>query len=515
MKGKIKVLSLILAVAMTGSMFAACSNDNGSSGTSSTSSTTSTSSGTTSNEPTGEVTEISWYAWGDRPNQYEAVEAALNEKSIADIGVKVNFKWTTGNDENLRTALGSGDSDIDIAFACAWFADYVGSAQKNFFLDLTDLLPTAAPTLWAELPETMWNGVKVNGKIYGVPVWKDVAAQQFWLARKDIIEAADAVSLFEQAGRSVDSLTPTLEKIKAWHDADPTNNLYSEGNTAPFNFNKAGLNGHDNMWDVLQADVRVGVKVAEGNTTVQSYYTDEEYIDNLKTLKKWADAGLSNGAVALQIEQEPTLITVGTAQGWDGAQFTAWGGPVKGYDTIIQAKTQPIMTSATIQGGVNVIGAGSKNAETALKYMEYVNTNPEYRTMLTYGIEGTNWKDNGDGTVDILTGQDWAPGNFALGSWKYLKPVAPAPADMYTGLCEMVDTASPSALLGFAPSTENVKTQIASCTSIIKEVQDQLQCGAVSDVDATVSKLLSDLEGLGYNDIIAEYQSQVNAFLGL
>lgn len=515
MKGKIKVLSLIMAVALTGSMFAACSGNNADQ-TSSTSSTASTASSTASNDnnqTTGEVTEISWHAWGDPPNQREAVEAALNEKSIADIGIKVNFKWTTGDDQALRTALSSGDSDLDIAFACAWFADYVGSAQKNFFTDLTDIIPTVAPDLWKELPETLWNGVKVNGKIYGVPVWKDVAATQYWLARKDIAEAADAVELFHQAGLKVDSLTPALEKIKAWHDADPENNAYSEGNTAPFNFNKAGLNGHNNMWDALQEDVRIGIRVREGNTTVQSYYTDADYIDDLKTLKKWADAGLSNGKVALQIEQEPTVITVGTAQGWDGAQYTAWGGPVKGYDTIIQQKTTPIMTSATVQGGVNVIGAGSKKVEAALKFMEYVNTNAEYRNMLTFGIEGVNFKDNGDGTVTRLTGQDWAPGNFALGSWKYLKPEAPAPADMNTGICEQVNTAEASALLGFAPNTDNVKTQIASCTSIIKEVQDQLQCGAVQDVDATVAKLLSDLDGLGYNDIIADYQAQVDAFL--
>ncbi|MEG0692499.1 MAG: DUF3502 domain-containing protein [Oscillospiraceae bacterium] len=502
MKGKIKILSLLLALTMVSSMFVACKGEEKPTGDSS--------------KPTGEkpaeVTEISWYAWGDKPNQAATVEAALNEKSVKDIGIKVNFKWQTSNDESLRTTLASGDKDVDIAFACGWFADYVGSAQKNYFMDLTDMLPTVAPDLYKKLPKTLWDGVKVDGKIYGIPTWKDSAAVQYWLGRKDILEAANATEVFSQAGLKTATLTPTLEKIKAWHDADPAKNLYSEGNTAPINFNKAGLNGHNTGWDELQADLRIGVKIAAGNTKVQSYYTDPDYIAEFKTLKDWADRGLSNGKVALQVEQEPQLITVSTAQGWDGAQFTAWGGPVKGYDTLIQKKAGPFLTSGYVQGGVNVVGAGSKKAEAALKYLQYVNTNAEYRNMLTYGIKDTNWKEV-DGTAEVLTGQDWAPGNFGLGSYDLLLPGKGCPPTMYTDLCETVNTAEASELLGFVPSIDKIANEIAACVSLIQEVMQPLQCGAVKDVEAEVASLLKKLDAQGYQKFIDEYKSQVDAFL--
>lgn len=497
MKGKIKVLSLVLAMAMMSSMFVACKGDK-----------KAADDGDTSNK----VEEISWYVWGDKPTQDAPVIKALNEKSAEDIGVKVNFKWQTSNDESLRTTLASGDSDVDVAFATSWFADYVGSAQKNYFMDLTDLIPKYAPKLNDELPDTLWKGVRVNGKVFGVPVWKDTAATQYWLARKDILENAEATDEFAKAGRAVSTLTPTLEKIKAWHDADPENNKYSEGNTAAFNMNKAGLNGHNTGWDELSGDVYVGVKIEEGNTTVSSYFEDEDFVNDMKTMKDWADRGLSNGKVALQIEQEAKLITVGTAQGWDGAQFTAWGGPTKGYDTLIQKKVGPFLTSASVQGGVNVVGAGSKKVETALKFLEYVNTDADYRNMLTYGIKDTNWKMNGD-VVERLTGQDWAPGNFALGSWKYLIPEVGNPATMYEDLCDMTNTATPSELLGFVPNTENVLNELAACTSIVKDSQEPLRCGAVKNVDEEIAKIIKKLEGQGYRKIIAEYQKQVDEFL--
>ncbi len=505
MKGKIKILSLLLAVTMVSSMFVACKGEEKPV-------VDPEKPVSKEAEKPAEVVEISWYAWGDKPNQNAPVEAALNEKSAKDIGVKVNFKWQTGDDASLRTTLASGDADVDIAFACGWFADYVGSAQKNFFMDLTEMLPTTAPDLYAKLPKTLWDGVKVNGKIFGVPTWKDVAATQYWLARKDILEAAEATAEFATAGKTAASLIPTLEKVKAWHDKDPKKNLYSEGNTAPFTFNRAGLNGHNNGWDELQADLRIGVKIAAGNSTVQSYYTDADYITELKTLKDWADRGLSNGKVALQVEQEPTAITISTAQGWEGAELYAWGGPTKGYDTLIQKKTGPYLTSGYVQGGVNVIGANSKKAEAALKYLQYVNTNAEFRNMLTYGIEGTNWKQEG-GLVEILTGQDWAPGNFALGSYDILLPTKGCPPNMYKDLTGMANTAEASSLLGFVPTTEKVETEIKACTSLIADVFQSLQCGNVKDVEATVATLMGKLEKQGYAKIIAEYQAQVDAFL--
>lgn len=543
MKGKIKILALTLAVVMASSMFVACASDKPATDGGESKPTTESKKDDTPADAPKETVEISWYFGGDAPKQPDAVYEALNKKSVEDIGVKVNFKFTTGNDATIKTSLAAGDKDLDIVFACAWFADYVGNAQKNAFLDITDKLPEVAPTLWSDHPEKLWEGVKVNGKVYGVPVWKDAAAQQFWIVREDIATAAGAVEDFKKAGLAASSLTPTLEKIKTWHDADPAKNVYSEGNTAPINFNWAGLNGIDNMIDILQGTVRIGVAIADGNSKVESYYTMPYYLETLKTLKEWADKGLSNGKVAPTIEQEPTVLTVGTAQGWEGAQYSAWGGPKKGYSSLIQPKTTPILTSATAQGAVNCIGANSEKADTALKYLEYVATNAEYRNMLTYGIEGTNWHmataddvkayyatalsegsvtqefvdqmvtDTADKVVQVDTGDAWAPWNFAAGSWKHLIPAIGEKPDTYTNIMKLMDTAAPSSLLGFAPSTANVETEIAACTGIIEQYYKDLQCGNVADVDAQVAKILKDLNAVGYQAIIDDYQAQVDAFL--
>ena len=80
-----------------------------------------------------------------------------------------------------------------------------------------------------------------------------------------------------------------------------------------------------------------------------------------------------------------------TAQGWEGAEV-GWGfnnGVEQYYSKRYRG---PFMTSETIQGSINCIGSGSSKKSEALKYLQLVNTDPTFRNMLAYGIEGTNWE---------------------------------------------------------------------------------------------------------------------------
>lgn len=526
MKGKMKVLSIFLAAAMTASMFAGCSQSGNptttpaASGSSDkgTASTASKDAGTAA--PSGEVTEINWNIWAStEPTMANKVIPELNKKSEADIGVKVNFKWTT-KAESLLTALQAGDKSLDVAFACAWWANYPVSAQKGYFYDITEKLPEVAPDLYKKIPEVLWTGMSVNGRIYGVPTWKDAAADMFWTGRKDILEGAGAVEDFKKTDYFCASMTPVLEKVKAWHDADPTKNAYSEGCDYPFNMNKVGLNPPLPDWDMFVNDGAIGVRIKDGNTKVTWAYDDADYIANIKTMKDWADRGLSNGKVAPTTEQEPTTLTCGTAQGWEGAQYTAWGGPSKGYETLINHRTGPYLTTGYIQGGANVIGASSSKVDASLKFLQYVNTNEEYRNMMAYGVEGVTYtaeEKNGVKVIDkSLGGDGWAPANFTVGTMDLLWPTNNLPEDQFDvnkRICDMVNTATASSLVGFNLNTDAIQTQITACASIFKEYDGILRCGAVKDVDATVAEFKKKMENVGMNDIIAECQKQVDAFL--
>ena len=66
--------------------------------------------------------------------------------------------------------------------------------------------------------------------------------------------------------------------------------------------------------------------------------------------------------------------------------------------------------------------------------------------------------------------------------------------------------------VGFAFDSEPVATQIAQCSAVAEEYLPALNCGAV-DVDSTLEAFNAALKDAGVEQIIAEMQSQIDAWL--
>lgn len=500
-KGK-KLVAALCVTTLSLSALTSCGSDS------------STAQSTETNADGSEVVNLVWYVAGTAPNKPDDVVKALNEKSAADIGVTVDFKFQTSNDEQTVAVLTAGDSNVDIVSTSSWFADYRTSAMDNYFVDLTDIIPAEAPELWNKLPDTLWDGVKVNDRIYGVPTWKDTAETQFWIGEKDLLEELGATEEFNNANVRLDSMTPVLQKIKTWMDADPSVNRSKEEATYAYMLDQRGDWGIKIEWDVLSSqDLEIGVKnFGEANPTVQWMYDDADYVADLKTLKKWADEGLSNGISAAQVESHPRGV-ISKGVGWDGAQYTVWGGESVGYDTILSDAGGPFLKSTAALGSINAIPLNSKNVDAAVKYLQYVNTNADYRNMLAYGVEGVNYEVV-DGKFRSLTGYDWVTPNYTMASFDMLlAPEAVPDADMYKKICDGVNTAPPNNLMGFSPDLTPVQNQIAACSSITDEYSRALHRGDVDDVDAAIAEYKEALNKLGLQEIIDELQRQVDEFV--
>ena len=502
MKSKIKVLSLLTALAIAASMFAACSGgDNG--GTTSTT-------GTSSAEPEKpkEVITLKWWHWGEAPKNPDKVIEALNVKSAEDIGIKIDFIWATGDDAKLKTALSTG-ADDDIAFTCSWFANYLNTAQKGQLYDITDMLEQDEYTKLREyIPDWVWEGSKVNGKVYAVPTYKDVAATQYWYCNKEyVFDGAGAEEEFMAPGDRNAVKTPLMKKV---YDYAQAGNPYPHDMTAPYNYNFQGPRS------LSVGDIATGIDapltIAEGDDTYTLVFSPgtPNSLADLKTLCEWYQAGYCNQD-CLQLQKEPEFCVVSQQQGWEGAELSTWG-LNKDYTVAICQRGKTVASPTSALGSMQGIFANSKHPAEALKFIEYMNLDEGYRNMLGYGIEGENWKDIGNGTVERLN-SDWEPGLFAQGTFFTLKPAAPAPADMYDKLKIQMDKAETSALLGFVPDYEKVKNEVAAIASSYEKYKYELACGTMKDPEAYVAKVEKELNGIGLEAVKKEMQSQIDAFL--
>lgn len=491
MKGKIKLLSLLLALAMVASMFVACDEAPAQGG-----------------EGEGDaVVEIDWWHWGTEPtNTVDAIKA-LNEKSAADIGVTVDFKFQATADKT-QTALATGEKG-DVVFTCSWWCNYLQTAQKGQLADISAEVKKY-DDLMALVPDWAWDAVTVNGGIYAVPVMKDSAAQQFWLINKDFVQDAAGVTDAEldTMGKQLSTVTPILQKVKAYADAN--GGVYNNGLTAAFNYNKAGLNGYHNGWDMVGPS-SIGDNQDEAGVKIEWAYDDEEVIANLKESAMWYATGLVNQDCA-QIDTEPSDYCVATAQGWYGAELSSWG-QGKDYKVVIRERNKAFANRASVIGACNGVFANSEHLEAAVKYIAYCSTNADYRNMLAYGAPELDWKDNGDGTITKVD-DDWSPGSFAQAATWIMKPAAPAPATMYQDIEKMSKNASASELMGFTFDIAAVENEIAAVDSAMSQYTNGLLCGTYTDVDATLAEMRAAAEAAGLQKLIDAVTEQVNAYLG-
>jgi putative aldouronate transport system substrate-binding protein len=121
-------------------------------------------------------------------------------------------------DDAIKLAMSAGEA-WDMAFTCEWYNNYAVQASAGYFADLTDKIQTVTPDLYATMPQVVWDGTKVNGKVYAIPVKKDYAAEMYSIFAKD---------LFDNLGMQVPK-TMTWDDIGNYLKA--AKDAYSAGNS--------------------------------------------------------------------------------------------------------------------------------------------------------------------------------------------------------------------------------------------------------------------------------------------
>lgn len=497
MKKFSKVLSSLLAVAMVGTMLAGCGNTttpaaDGSTGTGDSGAAASADSGAAS----GETVMLKWIQIGSVPQNNDAVIQAMNDYSIEKIGIGVEISyldWGVWSDK-VTAMINSGEY-WDIMFTNG--DKYTSGIALGAFADLTDMLGEV-PDLQAAIPEKVWEGARVNGKIYAIPTYKDSSQTQYWVWDKAVV---DQLGIDWENIHSVDELDPVLYEVQDAINAGEIQNTQYALTIA-----SDGINGF--LMNYESPIPALGVRYDDESAQVVNVFEQEDIMNVLKHMHKWYSDGLINPDAATT-DQGPQWCVISSGQGFPGAEVSWASG--RGADVYAEPFIGPLYSTTSILGSVNAISAASKYKSEALKYLEFVNTDETMRNLLAYGIEGQDYTMNEDGTITRAE-NCYSPATYAQASYFTLYPVAPNAADQWDKVEEWNETAESSVLLGFNFDRTNVETQIANCSLVMDRYKKELYTGT-RDPQEAVPALYADLEKAGLEDIRAEYQAQVDAFL--
>jgi putative aldouronate transport system substrate-binding protein len=448
-------------------------------------------------------------AYADQ-NDLPLVQAAL-DAYLAKLakGFRVTLQPVQNYDQKMTLNMSAG-SVADLFFTASWTNNYFTNVGQGNLLALDDLLPTYAPKLWASMPQKVWQGARVKGKIYGA-----INQQRFpklWgVTIKQ--ELADKYSLDVSALTDYASLEPFLRAVKA-----------GEPNTIPWATDNAtfGTLFYPEIygWDPIATEYGLAVKYDDPAHKVFNVYATDEYKATCELMYKWRQEGLTTMDPLSAADRAAKQHAGGIAAWSDQAPPT--NPQLETFATVSKSfVASPLLNTDGVASTLTAVNVDSSHPEAAVEFMELLNTDVYLYNLICFGIEGKDYvfTDKADKVVGIPSGMtantdpynpnaDWQFGDQFNA---FYRDAADAKAKRWVAEAAVNSSAVVSKALGFSLDTTSLRTQIATVTAAITQYQQQAAIGLANPAQV-VPTLLSQMNAAGSGTVLAAAQQQIDAW---
>jgi len=498
-KTKKKWLAMGAAAALLTTALAGCGDSNSKSEPSSSPSNSGTQTAEASQSAgSGEVPTLVWWTIGGQvPANFDKAIAAMNEYTAEKIGVKIDIKVASWGDwdTKINTIVNTGEP-FDIMFTNN--SKYNQQVNMGAFADLTDLVQSETPDLYNFVPQKVWDGTKIGGKIYSVPTYKDSSLTQYWVFDDKYVQKYG----IDTAGiKTLGDLDKAFRDMKAGEGKS----FYPLSLTQGDGFN-GFFNGYDDMTLGLPP---IGVKVDDASRKAVSVLEQPDVMNDLKQLHQWYKDGIVNPDAPTKTEANKARPFF-AAQAFPGAE-ASWQ-ITEGVEKYTMFQIfGPIYTTSTIQGSLNAISANSKYKNEALKYLQLVNTDPKLRNMLAFGELGVDYNNvDGEKVIERIS-DTWPLAAYTQGTFFNLAVTKGAPVDQWDQVRKLNDQATSSAILGFALDISELGTEVANTKAVWDKYRYELLTGA-SDPEKMVPRIVTELKAAGLDKLMTAAQEQIDTY---
>lgn len=388
--------------------------------------------------------------------------------------------------------------NYDIAFA--WNENYVTNAKNGSFLELGSYLSDNGQALFNAIDSRFWDGVTVNGGIYGVPTNKELATPIQFLFSQSLI---DKYGFDVSACTTLESLEPMLEVIAA-----------NEPDCIPLFFDSSQIDILSIYGYTYLAGDSLPLVMRSDDPTCQilSLYDTPEAEHLFSTLHRYYQAGYINADASLRTSfsrysDEQVFCRLASGGPDSSTSFSV----DFGYPILAIQASLPVVTSASAQGGIMVVNAQTEHPAEALAFLNAVNTDPDVRNLLNYGIEGVHYQLTTDDQVSIIS-QNYRGVPYTQGNWFILKTAVGERLDKWDVYRAFNESAVTSPLLGFTLDDTTCQTAYHAVSRVYKKYRIPLLTGTV-DPEIYLPQLRYELQKAGIALLSEKLQTQINAFL--
>ena len=451
------------------------------------------------NAKTGEVPTLKWVLiGGGMPKNYNAWVQKVNAYIEPKIGAKIDVEVISWGDWGTRrNIIITSNEPFDIIFGND--GTFLNDIALGALMDIRPYVDKASG-LKKLIPADYFKACTVNGKLYGIPTYKDSSMTQYFVWDKAMLDKYGVTD---------------YENINSLADAYPVLEKMAKGEKKPsFPLDKGGVYQIFSLYDNIGlGSVGIGVRYDDKSGKVQNLFEAQDIRDQLKVIRKMYQNGIINKD-AFTAREVPAPGTIcGIAWGWPLAAKTVWG-PQRNCEAVVSQFCPTLLMNNTVQGSINSVSVNCKHPEKAIAFLELINTDTKLRDMFYFGEEGVNFKyvdKNGSKRLEKIN-NEWPMPGYAQATFFNVSLLASDTVDQWAEVKKLNSKSKPSVMLGFQLDTSKFETELANCRQVYATNLAELLTGA-RDPDEALKDMIAQMKTAGIDTIIAECQKQVNAFL--
>lgn len=493
---KKKILSTLLVASMAAGLMTGCGN-------------AASSGGATPKTDDGKVvinvTRATFNLATPDSAQVKKVEDAINAYIADKINVKINLTDIGSGEYTDKANTSLANKEINLLWTASWEST-IGTndlVPQNAVYDITDLLP--GTPLYESMDAGQWEATKYNGKNYFIPVYKDNVEGYDIMFRQDL----------------VDKYGWDLSSVKSLADIEPMlADAKSEGLKYPYLTQKTAMfyRYYIDSFDFFTADATSNWVAVDRNTNkvVDTVLTDE-YKEFCTLMAKWAEAGyISEDDVTKTTTDTTTQTQDWAVSWWTDIPVNAEANSRYNQDVTMVPATDRWAHSTSALGSCYCITANSteEQAKACIDFMGLLYTDSKLADLYTFGIEGEDFNYDANGKVEQTDNGKYNHSMWESASATVVTPLYNEPdnkADLYK---DFNGGANTSCAAGFRFDKTPVADKYAACQTVFEQYGFVLENGgvAVADVDSTIAAYQAALDEAGYQDVLAEFQKQYDAW---
>lgn len=443
------------------------------------------------------VPTVKWIVPCTAPKDPSRVMQKVNEILEDKVGAKLEVEYIdpAAYKEKMNTYM-AASKDFDLAFVGAYMP-FSTAASKGGIVSIEKYLKDI-PELKESMPDYVWDLVKYNGEIYGIPNLQVLPTAQAANIQNKLLKkynfSLDNVN-------KIDDLEPFLKMVK---DGEPSDQYALSPVRTGSTLEAFGYcDKYSKVDNIYFEKDKSGKWVGKYKFELPEY---RKQVDRLYDFYKKgyirkdivsSEGSTSNESAVSFAVYKPGMETIYKSQGADVSCI------------LIQ---KPVIEKCT---AITALGKDAKHPVEALNIYNELNKNKELFNLLTLGIEGVNYEKVGENKYKYIGDQNtnsyWINGAWRFGN-QFNSYIAEGDSDdIWEETKKYNEEAEISPFIGFVIDNTPIRTELSQIETVINKYS-VMYLGA-DDPNNYYDKFLNELKKSGSDKVVAEYEKQLNEYM--